>query len=221
MNTAEAMRKRWAARAFISKEVSRRDVVEILDAARWAPSGSNIQPWKVAALTGQAKQKLGAALAAARSAGEPQRPDFEYYPGQWSAPYDERRKACGLALYAALEIKREDKARRMEAWLANYDFFGAPVGLVFMMDRALNLGSLLDMGMFIQNVALAAMDKGLATCPQAAIAEYPDIVRRLLGAPESAMVVCGMALGWPDPAAPVNRYRTERAPVEEFAAFHD
>lgn len=220
MNAREVMKNRWAARAFLSDPVSRADITDILDSARWAPSGSNIQPWKVAALTGQPKENLSAILASARQKGERPRPDFHYYPENWTAPYDQRRKRCGLALYAALGVKREDKDRRTSAWLSNYHFFGAPVGLIFLMDRALSPGYLLDMGMFIQNVALAAMDKGMATCPQAALAEYPDTIRHTLSLPESLMVVLGMALGWPDMAAPVNGYRTERAAVEEFTVFH-
>ncbi|MDH5637709.1 MAG: nitroreductase [Nitrospinota bacterium] len=221
METCDATKKRWAARAFLPELVGKDQVRDILDTARWAPSGSNIQPWQVAVVTGKAKQKLGDALAAARAGGQPSQPEFEYYPKEWMEPYDSRRKACGLALYQALEISREEKEKRIAAWMANYYFFGAPVGLLFFMDRGMSAGGLIDMGIFIQSVMLAATDKGLATCPQAALAEYPDIVRAELNLPDSMLLVCGMSLGKADPDAPVNNYRTERAAVEEFTSFHE
>jgi len=221
MDASDAIRKRWAARAFLPEPVSRDMIRDILDTARWAPSGSNIQPWKVAVVTGETKQKLGEAMAAARAAGRPASPEFAYYPEKWMEPYDSRRKACGLALYRALDISREDKEKRMSAWLANYHCFNAPAGLFFFMDSSMNPGGLIDIGIFIQSVMLAAMDRGLATCPQAALAEYPDIVRGALALPDSMRLVCGMSLGKADPDAPVNNYRTGRAAVEEFTTFHD
>ena len=220
MQTREAIKNRWATRAFMNTPVTTDDVNAILDAARWAPSGSNIQPWKVAVVEGESKARLGRELAAARAKGEPQRPDFAYYPSQWEPPYNDRRLACGLALYKALDIRREDKQKRMDTWMANYHFFGAPVGLLFFMDRSMNPGSLIDMGIFLQSVMLAALDMGFATCPQAALAEYPDIVRSVLKTPESWALICGMALGAPDRSAPVNNYRTERIAVEEFTTYY-
>ena len=220
MDTSQAIRKRWAARAYLDKKVERETIRQILDTARWAPSGSNIQPWRVEVVTGEAKDKLGAAMAAARAGGEAERPEYDYYPATWVEPFDSRRKACGLALYKAQEIRREDKEKRMAAWLANYHFFGAPVGLFFFMDRSMSAGGFLDMGIFIQSVMLAATDQGLATCPQASLASYPDIVRKALGVPENMLLLCGMSLGYAATDAPVNSYRTERAPVDEFATFH-
>lgn len=221
METIDAIKARASTRAFLDRPVARATVEAILDAARWAPSGANIQPWKVAAVCGAVKKRLGEALRNARAAGQPGRPDYTYYPPEWTEPYISRRRACGVALYNALDIGRDDKAKRMSAWLANYDFFGAPVGLLFFMDRSLATGSYLDTGMFLQNVMLAAVDAGLATCPQAALAEYPDIVRAELGLPDSLLLVCGMSLGYPDPDAPVNLYRTEREPVGSFLTWHE
>lgn len=221
MEVLEAMRGRASTRAFLDRPVDRATVEAILDAARWAPSGTNTQPWQVVVVTDKTKRRLTEALIAARAASEPERPDYRYYPEKWEEPYRSRRLACGLALYRALGIGREDADRRIKAWNNNYSFFGAPVGLFFFLDRTLAQGSWVDMGMFLQNVMLAARAFDLATCPQAALAEYPDIVRRLLNVPDTRALVCGMSLGYPDTAAPVNNFRTAREPVANFTRWYE
>lgn len=220
MDVLKAMRSRYSVRAFLDKPVERAVVEAVLDAACRAPSGVNAQPWEVAALRGEPKQRLTDALLAARLGGEVSRPDYQVYPETWEEPYRSRRKACGLALYKALGIAKEDADRRTKSWNLNYSFFGAPVGLMFFVDRGLAQGSWVDFGMFLQNVMLAALPYGLGTCPQAALAEYPDIVRGLLAVPPSKAVICGMALGYPDHAAAINSYRTEREPVSGFTRWH-
>jgi nitroreductase len=221
MEVLEAMHRRASTRAYLDKPVDRATIESILEAARWAPSGTNAQPWQVAVVVGETKRRLSEALLAERKAGNPENPDYSYYPKQWNEPYKSRRVACGLALYQALKIGRDDKDARLKSWNNNYHFFGAPVGLFFFLDRSLEKGSWVDMGMFIENVMLAALSFGLATCPQAALAEYPDIVRRLLNVPDTRALLCGMALGYPDSAAPVNNYRTAREPVAGFTAWHE
>lgn len=221
MDVLEAIRGRQSTRAFLDKPVARATIEVILDAARWAPSGVNAQPWQVVVVTGGSRQRLSQALLAARVHGEPERPDYDYYPKQWDEPYKSRRRATGLALYRALQIGKDDSDARLKAWSNNYRFFGAPVGLLFFVDRALSQGSWVDMGMFIQNVMLAARGLGLETCPQASLAEYPDIVRSLLGVPESRALVCGMAIGYADRAHPVNSYRTERELVSAFTSWYE
>ena len=220
MHVLDAIQQRHAVRAYLDEPVSDERIRDILAVASRAPSGVNTQPWQVAVLTGETKQRLGDALIAAREAGREPNPDYAYYPDEWREPWATRRKICGLALYRALGIGRGDKDKRKEAWNRNYRFFDAPVGLIFHMDRALQTGSFLDMGMFMENVMLAALAFDLGTCPQAALAEYPDIVRDTLGLPDSQMIVCGMALGHPDPDAPVNRYRLDREPVEQFTRWY-
>lgn len=217
MDILGALRGRKSVRAFLDRPVAPELIDSVLEAARWAPSATNSQPWEVVVVAGAARARLSEAILAARKAGEKERPDYRIYPVEWVEPYKSRRKACGLAMYKALGISREDKDRAMKAWELNYSFFGAPAGLLFFLDRGLGQGAWLDMGMFIQSVSLAALTYGLGTCAQAALAEYPDIVRREVGVPDSRLLVCGMALGYPDPAAPVNGYRTERAPVSVFA----
>lgn len=220
MEVTDALRARASTRAFLDRNVPRDRIEAILDAARWAPSGVNIQPWQVAVVQGETQARIGRDIIAAREAGVSPNPDYDYYPREWVEPYRGRRKACGLALYGALGIGREDREQQKAAWYANYRFFDAPVGLLFFLDRELGQGAWIDMGLFLQSVMLAATHHGLATCPQAALAEYPDIVREILGYEQRYALVCGMALGYADPDAPVNGFRTEREPVDAFTRWH-
>jgi nitroreductase len=197
LTVIEAMRGRASTRAFEDRSVSKDLVREIIDTARWAPSGVNTQPWQVAVVTGKTKRQIGEALTEARLSGQPPDPDYGYYPDRYPEPYLSRQRACGYALYNALGIKREDTERRMKQWLKNYHGFGAPVELMIFIDETMAKGSWLDMGMFVQNVMLSARHYGLETCPQASMAEYPNIIRRILGLPKSMLLVCGIALGYP------------------------
>ncbi|MBF0634150.1 MAG: nitroreductase [Nitrospinae bacterium] len=219
MDALEAIRQRFSARAYLSRPVGRELVESVLDTARWAPSAVNIQPWKVIALTGETKQKLSHALLAAKRSGVKEEPDFQYYPSKWEEPYATRRKESGLALYKALGIGKDDHEKRMEAWLRNYSFFGAPVGLLFFIDKGLERGSWLDFGMFMQNVMISAKAHGLDTCPQASFAEFPSTIRKTLDIPETLSLACGMSLGYADMTAAVNNYRTKREPVESFMTW--
>lgn len=217
----EAIRQRHSTRAFLDKPVARDTIEEILETARWAPSGVNSQPWQVCVLQGETKRRLGETIIAARDDGQQENPDYQYYPREWVSPYKERRKASGLALYQALGIGREDREKQKQAWYRNYRFFDAPVGLIFLIEEKMEKGSWLDMGMFVQNVMLAAKGAGLDTCPQASLAEYPDIVREQLGISPELNVVCGMALGYADPDHPINQYRLDRLEVNEFTRWYE
>lgn len=219
MDALDAIRHRFSARAYLPRPVGRELVESILDAARWAPSGVNMQPWKVIAVTGETKEKLSQALLDAKKSGVKEEPDYQYYPAKWEEPYASRRKESGLALYKTLGIGRDDHEKRMEAWLKNYSFFGAPVGLLFFIDKGLERGSWLDFGMFMQNVMISAKAHGLDTCPQASFAEFPTTIRKTLGIPETSALACGMSLGYADMTAPVNNYRTKREPVESFMTW--
>jgi nitroreductase len=221
MNTLQAMHARHCNRAYLAKPVTDTLINDILEAARWAPSGVNSQPWQVAILRGETKRKLSERLLEMRDKQIEPNPDYAYYPDRWEEPYRSRRIVCGKALYTALGIAREDKQRQKIAWENNYRFFGAPIGLLFFIHKDLNQGSWLDMGMFIQNVMLAAVDHGLATCPQASLAEYPDVVRELLGLPAELAVVCGMSLGYADSQQAVNQFRLPRETVENFTRWYE
>ncbi|WP_141563105.1 nitroreductase [Teichococcus rhizosphaerae] len=221
MRVAEALASRRSVRGFLPRPVPRETVERILALAARAPSGSNIQPWKLHVLTGATLARVTAALRAAYEAEEPSRRDYEYYPTKWRTPYVERRRQLGWQLYGLTGVQKGDRAAGKRQEGRNYDFFGAPVGLVFTIDDDMEKGSWLDYGMFLQSIMVAARGEGLDTCPQAAIANYPDILRRELGIPASEVVVCGMALGWADPEEPANRLASEREPLGVFATFHD
>jgi nitroreductase len=221
MDVIEAMETRKSIRAYLDRDVPKSDIEKILNAAARAPSGVNTQPWKVAVIRGQTKQHITDALIQARHDKVEPNPDYSYYPDEWKDPYRMRRIICGKALYSALGIEKGDRTAQMQAWENNYRFFGAPVAILFFIDKALNKGSWLDMGMFIENVMLAAVGQGLATCPQASVADYPDIVRDLLAIDHRFAMICGVCLGYADPDQPVNQYRLSREPQESFTTWYD
>ena len=218
-----AITSRRSVRGFLPTAVPRETIEEILAVASPAPSGTNTQPWKVHVLTGAAKEKLSAAIKAAyddpaeRAA---HREEYDYYPTEWRSPYIDRRRKIGWDLYGLLGIAKTDRARMHAQHGRNYAFFDAPVGLIFTIDRVMKQGSWLDYGMFLQNVMLAARARGLDTCPQAAFTQFHRIIAQQLGLGADEMVVCGMSLGFADPAAIENTLVTERDPVEAFARFH-
>ena len=220
MDVKEALVARKSTRAFLDREVDHELIERVLDAARHAPSGVNTQPWIVAVVTGEKLKQLTSTMEQAFRDGQKGEMDYQYYPLEWQGAYKERRKACGLQMYQSLEIGREDKQRQLDQWAANYRGFDAPVILFFMMDGVMETGSYLDYGMFIQSIMLAAEEQGLATCPQAALAEYPEIVKQQLGYPEQMQLLAGMAMGYEDADALINSYRTPRQAVSEFATFY-
>ncbi len=218
----EALRSRRSVRAFLPTPVPRETVEAILEAAARAPSGTNTQPWKVHVLTGVSKVALSAAIKAAYDdPAERARhtEEYAYYPTEWRSPYIDRRRKVGWDLYTLLGIGRNDKERMHAQHGRNYDFFGAPVGLMFSIDRVLQQGSWLDYGMFLQSIMVAARGRGLDTCPQAAFMQYHRIIAAHLGLAAGQMVVCGMSLGHADPAAVENTLHTEREPLSGFARF--
>lgn len=219
MDALDIIKGRQSIRAYLSTAVKLDDIQVILETARFSPSGVNTQPWQVVVVTKNYIEQIGTAIIEAREKKIPENPDYHYYPTQWIEPYKSRRKACGLALYSAVNITLEETEKRKAQWYRNYYFFGAPVGLLFFLDKSLEKGSWVDMGLFIQNVMLAARALGLETCPQAALAEYPDIVRNIVGITNEKSLICGMALGYADHQAPINQYRTEREPVSSFTKF--
>lgn len=215
-----AITSRRSIRGFLGTPVDRPTVIQLLETASRAPSGSNVQPWKVHVATGAALTRLSEELVGAHAAGRPEAREYEYYPTVWRAPYLDRRRRVGWQLYDLTGVARGDREAASRQRGRNYIFFGAPVGLVFTIDRDLEQGSWLDYGLFLQSLMIAARGRGLDTCAQAAIANYPAIVRRHLGIPETEIVVCGMALGWADPDEPANALVSEREPVSGFAVFH-
>jgi nitroreductase len=217
-----ALITRRSIRAFLPTPVPRADIEAILEAASRAPSGTNTQPWKVYAVTGESLAHLSRSLVAAYN--DPQRDalyreEYRYYPQRWVSPYIDRRRKVGWDLYGLLGIEKGNKARMHEQHAQNYRFFGAPVGLFFTIDRGLERGSWLDYGMFVQAIMTAARGRGLDTCPQAAFTQFHQVIGEHLGLQDNEQLVCGMSLGYADEHALVNTLRTEREPVERFARF--
>ena len=214
------LRNRRSIRRFRPDDVPAETVRDILAVASRAPSGANMQPWQVLVLAGEPKYALSAALRAAYDSGNDQyRSEYEYYPAKFPEPYLSRRRKVGWDLYGALGITKGDSARMHEQGARNYLFFDAPVGMIFTIDRALEIGSWLDYGMFLQNVAIAARARGLDTCMQAAFTRFHAVIREQLAIPPSRMIVCGMSIGCADTEAPENRFPVEREPVDAFASF--
>jgi len=218
--TEAALLSRRSIRGFLPTPVARDDVAHLLDVAARAPSGTNMQPWRVIALAGAELQRFCAGVEAAfRNGDEPEGEERPYYPSPLYEPYLARRRRIGWDLYGLLGIGRGERAKAAEHIARNLNFFGAPVGLICLIDRALEIGSWIDYGMFLQSLIVAARARGLDTCAMAVFAEFPRTVRRLLDLPESDMIVCGMALGYEDAEAPANALRTERVPAEQFCEF--
>lgn len=221
MLVSEALEARKSTRAFLPKAVEKEKIERILTAARHAPSGTNTQPWQVAVVSGETKERVGKMMENAFRDGTTGKMDYQYYPTEWQEPYKGRRRTCGLLMYKTLEITREDKQRQLDQWAANFRAFDAPVMLLFFMDPIMETGSFMDYGMFLQSLMLTAVEEGLATCPQAALGEYPEMIKKELGYPEDSKLICGMALGYEDTGALVNSYRTEREEVGSFTRFFD
>lgn len=220
MTVEEALLERKSVRAYLDKAVSQSDIETILKFARQAPSGTNTQPWDVAVVSGQAKKDLDGLLVKQFRDGVKAQMDYNYYPVNAIPPLlNARRIACGLQMFKILNITREDKEKRLAQWEKNYSSFGAPVSLYFFADPTLEKGSFMDYGMFLQSIMLMATAMGLATCPQAALAEQPHVVKSYLGYSEDVTLVCGIALGYEDTMDPVNSYRTVREEVSTFTKF--
>lgn len=219
MHVDDALTSRYAVRAFRPDPVPEADLRHILDLARHAPSGNNTQPWHLVVLRGAAKRRLSERVIAARRAGGKAARNYPYMPADLGEPYVGRRKRNGIALYTHLGIAKGDSAASLEQQLRNYLFFDAPVGLFFFIDRSLELGSWLDMGMFMQSVMLAARGRGLHTCPQAAWCNFHALVEEACAVPGHLMLVSGMSLGYADGEAHANGFHADREPLEDLVRF--
>lgn len=216
----DALATRRSIRAFQTTPVPRATVEAILRIASRAPSGANIQPWKVHVVAGNTRTRLCGRLLRAFNDEEPGHEDgYQYYPATWFEPYLSRRRAIGYGLYATLGIGRGDHDAMKAQLGRNYAFFDAPVGLIFTLDRRLGLSAWIDLGAFLQSIMLAARGFGLHTCPQQAFARYHRLIRAELDLPDDDIVVCGMALGHAVADAPENKLASPREPIEAFARF--
>lgn len=216
----EAIASRRAVRAFLPDQIPHSIIAQILEVAARAPSGSNIQPWHVDVVTGISRTRLITAITDRYDAGDFGEDPYQYYPKPWREPYLTRRRTNGWGLYITLGIERHEKAKMRAQHRRNFEFFGAPVGLIFTIDHDLPVGAWLDLGMFMQNVMIAARGFGFDTCPQQAFAAYHETIRELLDLPQDRVIVCAMALGNADMTDPANAFRTEREPLDQFTRFH-
>jgi nitroreductase len=215
-----AIASRRAVRAFLPDPVEPALVRRILAVAAQAPSGTNMQPWKVRVIGPDSRARLEAALLAALDSPDlPAAEEYRYYPESFREPYLSRRRKVGWDLYGLLGVKKGDVAGMRRQTAANLRFFDAPVALMVTIDRDLEIGSWLDLGMFVQNILIAAQGHGLNSCPQAIFARFHPVVRRELAIPENEVVVCGIAIGKVDPDAPANALVPEREPVEAFTTW--
>ncbi len=216
----EALQRRISIRSFLPEPVSRETVHAILDSARWSPSGGNLQPWKVIAVAGAERDAVIALAARAHAAGQPgEEGDDPVYPANLWEPYRSRRFKVGEDMYALLGIPRTDRPKRLQQFARNFQFFGAPVALFLVIDRRMGRGQWAHLGMFMQSIALAAVEQGLGTCMQEAWSSLRGSLATHFALPSEEMIYCAIALGRPDPNAPVNRLRSEREPVEAFTSF--
>jgi nitroreductase len=221
MNVTDAILSRMSCRAFLDTPVPKDTLREILETAKQAPSGGNLQPWHVHVLA-DGRLREFVALIRSKLPAQPQGEGAEYdiYPPNLKEPYRSRRFKCGEDLYATIAIGRADKPRRLAQFARNYEFFGAPAAMFFAIDRSMGADQWADIGMFMQNIMLLARERGLHTCPQESWASWHRTVTEYLGLPAELMLFCGLAIGYCDESAPINRLRTDRAALEEFATFH-
>lgn len=215
----EILAQRHSIRAYTNDRIERATLERICSAARRAPSGANLQPGKFHVLTGTALQALIDRLLMAQDTGEPISSEYSYFPERMSRALKDRQRRAGYALYEALGIERRDVQGRRAQFARNYAFFGAPVGVVVTIERAMGKGCFMDLGMAIMTFLLSAEDEGLGTSGIGALANYGPIVHEHLNLPEDELVVCGIAVGFADKGAKVNQFRTERCSLAEFTTF--
>ena len=212
----QCIHQRRSTRAFLSTPVPQALLEQLLQTARRAPSGGNLQPGQFIAVRGDKRQALTQALLHDCQSGVPEREDYSYFPQPMPMQLRKRQVASAQALYNALGVARDDRAGRAAQFTRNYEFFNAPVALIVTIDARLGAGCYMDLGMALYGLQLAAAAQGLASCAIGALASYPDTVRRVLGLPAEEHIVCGLALGWADDSAPVNQATTTRAPLAEY-----
>jgi len=222
MTITQTIRTRISTRAFLNKPVTRETINELLDITRWSPSGGNVQPWRVDVVTGRARERVintvKKAMAGNMFSNEA---ELQVYPSKLWEPHRTYRYGVGEAMYEKLGIPREDKAARFAHLARNFEFFGAPVGMFFSLDRRFDKGQWAHLGMFMQTLCLAAEEMGLGTCMQEAWTPQAKTVSKVLELPESQQLYCGLALGYADTNAPVNSLRSDRAKPEEFTHYHE
>ena len=215
MNVSEALASRRSIRAFLDKPVDQAVLRRVLEKAQAAPSGGNTQPWNAVVIAGDPLARLIARVEAVIPDGlAAYSAEYPIYPAKLEGRYAEQRFGVGEAMYAALEIPREDKAARMDVFRQNFRAFGAPVLMLVHTPRYMGLPQWSDIGMWLQSVLLLLREEGLDSCAQEAWAVYQKQVREVVDIPEDHIFFCGVAIGWRDAEAAVNRFPVPRVPVD-------
>ena len=219
MNVSEAVANRRSIRSFSSQPVDDNVIKRVLDKASRSPSGGNVQPWRFYVLNNDAMERFKQTAEAALTSGKPQNIEYSIYPPKLQEPYRSSRFKCGEDMYKLLEIEREDKPARLN-WLSNnYRFFGAPAGLFCFIDRGMGAPQWSDLGMILQTIMLLFQEEGIDTCAQEAWSQMASTVHEFVEPPENLMLFCGMAIGYEDKSAPINRLTSSRRPIDEWAQF--
>ena len=219
MNLKDIIKSRYSVRSFTKKNVDIEIIKEILQISKCAPSGGNIQPWKVYVVTGNAKEKLIERALSNYDNGFQEKIEYEIYPNPLDKEYKKRRSECAKDMYAALSIEQDDIESRLTQIRENFKFFGAPVGMIITIDKAFAVNGWGHVGMFIQNICLSAIDNDMGTCLQESWSIYPETVKDVLNIPDNEVVWCGIALGYPNLEHPINNYRTSRESIDKFVTF--
>ena len=219
MNLKDIIKSRYSVRSFTKKNVDIEIIKEILQISKCAPSGGNIQPWKVYVVTGNAKEKLIERALSNYDNGVQEKIEYEIYPNPLDEEYKKRRSECAKDMYAALSIEQDDIESRLTQIRENFKFFGAPVGMIITIDKAFAVNGWGHVGMFIQNICLSAIDNDMGTCLQESWSIYPETVKDVLNIPDNEVVWCGIALGYPNLGHPINNYRTSRESIDKFVTF--
>ena len=219
MNLNELIKSRYSIRSFTDDSVDIKTIKEILEISRNAPSGGNIQPWKVYVVTGNTKEKLIKKALSNYDNGVQEKIEYDIYPNPLDEEYKKRRSECARDMYTALSIKHDDIELRLSQIRENFRFFGAPVGMIVTIDKTFAENGWGHVGMFIQNICLSAVDNDMGTCLQESWSIYPETVKDILNIPDNEVVWCGIALGYPNKEHPINNYRTSREPIEKFVTF--
>ena len=218
-SVTDAIRERYSVRGFQPQEVDEGIIRDVLEIARLSPSNGNSQPWHIAVVSGNARAKLEKAIFSHIANGG--RPNPHFPPGGkgLTGAYKDRQRACGFSYYSTMGVERNDEKGRMELAALNWKFFGAPHALFLSMPKTMHRANAIDLGIMMQSLMLLFAERGIATCPQGALAAFPDQVKDVVSIPEENAILCGMSFGYEEEGAHINTVRMEREPLEKIATF--
>ena len=219
MQVTEAIAGRYSVRGYRDEPVPEAMIRTIFDTARLAPSNSNTQPWHVAVVSGQARERLEDELCALFDAGVGPSRDFPAAKDAVQGVYADRRRACGWSYYGTMGVTREDREGRQAMARKNFEFFGAPHVAFFSMPLVMDRSNAVDMGIYLQTVMLVMRERGVACIPQGALGNYPAPVRANVEIPEENGILFGLSFGYEDVGAHINTVRMPREPLESMISF--